>query len=154
MVSILDIEGQMNQGDNEILIRETALTSNTYRQGSAIAAYANNLNIYAQIREIYVDFFRKYWYKDNVDKTNEAMTDALKNADVLRPNYIWTGLTAEEHNPLGEYVLTLDFPIQDSEMKAFFKRVRCGDLEFLCRYPKNEITAHELLKGIIDSYEM
>ena len=35
MSSILDIEGQMNQGDNEILIRETALTSNPYRQGSA-----------------------------------------------------------------------------------------------------------------------
>lgn len=150
MASILDIEGQMNQGDNEILIRETALTNNPYRQGATITAYANNLNIYAQIREIYVDFFREYWYKDNIDKTNESMTDALKKAGVLRPNYIWTGLTAEEHNPLGEYVLTLDFPIQDSAMKAFFKRVRCGDLEFLCRYPKNETNAHELLKGIID----
>ena len=151
MASILDIEGQMNQGDNEILIRETALTSNPYRQGSTIAAYANNLNIYAQIREIYVDFFKKYWYKDNVDKTNQSMTDAFKKA---LPNYIWAGLTAEEHNPLGEYVLTLDFPIQDSELKAFFKRVRCGDLEFLCRYPKNETNSLELLKGIIDEYEM
>ena len=91
--------------------------------------------------KIYVDFFTEYWHKDNVDKTNEMMTDELERAGVVGTNEgitrIWTGLTAEEHNSLGEYVLTLDFPPKNSEMNEFFRRVMTGDLEFLCRYPQN-----------------
>ncbi len=150
MVGIFDIDGQINYGDNVVIIREPALKNNPYREGATIDAYSRNLNVYVQIMNIYVDFFSDHWYKGNVDKTNESMTKALEEVGILGPNRIWTGLTAEEHNTLGEYVLTLDFPIKDSEMKAFFKRVRCGDLEFLCRYPKNDTNAHELLKGIID----
>jgi hypothetical protein len=104
---------------------------------------------------IYVDFFTEYWCKDNVDKTNEMMTKELERVGIVGTNgkigitTIWTGLTAEEHNALGEYVLALDFPPKNSEMSEFFKRVMIGDLEFLCRYPQNGTSAKELLKGVV-----
>lgn len=149
MVCILDdIDITMNNVDNEVF-RKAALANNSYREGSSIENYSKNLSVYVQVMNIYVDFFKEFWYRDDVDKTNEHMTKELERVGVLGPNIIWTGLTLEEHNSLGEYVLTLDFPINDSAMKNFFDRVRCGELEFLCRYSKNCTNSLELLKDIV-----
>lgn len=155
VMSILDdIDTIMDRGDN-VAIRWSALKDNSYREDSSIEEYSGRLSIYLQVMGIYVDFFTEYWCKDNVDKTNEMMTKELERVGIVGTNgnigitRIWTGLTAEEHNALGEYVLALDFPPKNSEMSEFFKRVMIGDLEFLCRYPKNGTNAMELLKGVV-----
>lgn len=145
-ISILaPIDDQLNFGDNYVT-RMEKLSDNPYREGSSIEDYLHNLNIYAQIMKIYVDFFTEYWYEDNVEKTNEKMKERLKKAGIIG----WSGLTAEENNPLGEYVLALDLPVKRSDMETFFERVRCGDLEFLCRYCKTEYAtcAWDLLKEV------
>ena len=151
LISILaDIDDQLNHGDN-IIGRIKTLSDNPYREGSSVEDYLHNLNIYAQVMKIYVCFFSDYWYKDDVDKTNEMMSNELERVGLYGPNTyrIWSGLTAEENNSLGEYVLSLDLPIKDSDMKNFFNRVRSGDLAFLCRYPYNGTDAFELLKGVV-----
>jgi hypothetical protein len=145
LISILaPIDDQLNFGDNYVT-RMEKLSDNPYREGSSVEDYLHNLNIYAQIMKIYVDFFTEYWYEDNVEKTNEKMKERLEKAGIIG----WSGLTAEENNSLGKYVLSLDLPIKDSDMKEFFNRVRSGDLEFLCRYPYNGTDAFELLKGVV-----
>ena len=145
LISILaPIDDQLNFGDNYVT-RMEKLSDNPYREGLSIEDYLHNLNIYAQIMKIYVDFFTEYWYEDNVEKTNEKMKERLEKAGIIG----WSGLTAEENNSLGKYVLSLDLPIKDSDMKEFFNRVRSGDLEFLCRYPYNGTDAFELLKGVV-----
>lgn len=146
LISILaDLDDQLNYGDNKVT-RMEKLSDNPYREGLSIEDYLHNLNIYAQIMKIYVDFFTEYWYEDNVEKTNEKMKERLKKAGIIG----WSGLTAEENNPLGEYVLALDLPVKRSDMETFFERVRCGDLEFLCRYCKTEYAtcAWDLLKEV------
>lgn len=146
LISILaPIDDQLNFGDNYVT-RMEKLSNNPYREGLSIEDYLHNLNIYAQIMKIYVDFFTEYWYEDNVEKTNEKMKERLKKAGIIG----WSGLTAEENNPLGEYVLALDLPVKRSDMETFFERVRCGDLEFLCRYCKTEYAtcAWDLLKDV------
>jgi hypothetical protein len=146
LISILaPIDDQLNFGDNYVT-RMEKLSGNPYREGLSIEDYLHNLNIYAQIMKIYVDFFTEYWYEDNVEKTNEMMKERLKKAGIIG----WSGLTAEENNPLGEYVLALDLPVKRSDMETFFERVRCGDLEFLCRYCKTEYAtcAWDLLKEV------
>ena len=146
LISILaPIDDQLNFGDNYVT-RMEKLSDNPYREGLSIEDYLHNLNIYAQIMKIYVDFFTEYWYEDNVEKTNEKMKERLKKAGIIG----WSGLTAEENNPLGKYVLALDLPVKRSDMETFFERVRCGDLEFLCRYCKTEYAtcAWDLLKEV------
>lgn len=146
LISILaPIDDQLNFGDNYVTKMEK-LSDNPYREGLSIEDYLHNLNIYAQIMKIYVDFFTEYWYEDNVEKTNEMMKERLKKAGIIG----WSGLTAEENNPLGEYVLALDLPVKRSDMETFFERVRCGDLEFLCRYCKTEYAtcAWDMLKEV------
>ena len=151
LISILaPIDDQLNFGDNYVT-RMEKLSDNPYREGSSIEDYLHNLNIYAQIMKIYVDFFTEYWYEDNVEKTNEMMNKELERAGIFGPNIrIWSGLTAEENNSLGKYVLSLDLPVKRSDMDAFFDRVRRGDLEFLCRYCKTEYatSAWDLLKEV------
>lgn len=146
LISILaPIDDQLNFGDNYVT-RMEKLSDNPYREGLSIEDYLHNLNIYAQIMKIYVDFFTEYWYEDNVEKTNEKMKERLKKTGIIG----WSGLTAEENNPLGEYVFALDLPVKRSDMETFFERVRCGDLEFLCRYCKTEYAtcAWDLLKEV------
>ena len=146
LISILaPIDDQLNFGDNYVT-RMEKLSDNPYREGLSIEDYLHNLNIYAQTMKIYVDFFTEYWYEDNVEKTNEKMKERLKKAGIIG----WSGLTAEENNPLGKYVLALDLPVKRSDMETFFERVRCGDLEFLCRYCKTEYAtcAWDLLKEV------
>ena len=152
LISILaPIDDQLNFGDNYVT-RMEKLSDNPYREGSSIEDYLHNLNIYAQIMKIYVDFFTEYWYEDNVEKTNEIMNKELERVGLYGPNTfrIWSGLTAEEHSSLGKYVLSLDLPVKRSEMEEFFERVRCGDLEFLCRYSRSQYgtCALELLKDV------
>ena len=146
LISILaPIDDQLNFDDNKVT-RMEKLSDNPYREGLSIEDYLHNLNIYAQIMKIYVDFFTEHWYEDNVEKTNEMMKERLEKAGIIG----WSGLTAEENNPLGEYVLALDLPVKRSDMETFFERVRCGDLEFLCRYCKTEYAtcAWDLLKEV------
>ena len=146
LISILaPIDDQLNFGDNYVT-RMEKLSDNPYREGLSIEDYLHNLNIYAQIMKIYVDFFTEYWYEDNVEKTNEMMKERLEKAGIIG----WSGLTAEENNSLGKYVLSLDLPVKRSDMDAFFDRVRRGDLEFLCRYCKTEYAtcAWDLLKEV------
>lgn len=146
LISILaPIDDQLNFDDNKVT-RMEKLSDNPYREGLSIEDYLHNLNIYAQIMKIYVDFFTEYWYEDNVEKTNEKMKERLEKAGIIG----WSGLTAEENNPLGEYVLALDLPVKRSDMETFFERVRRGDLEFLCRYCKTEYAtcAWDLLKEV------
>ena len=146
LISILaPIDDQLNFGDNYVT-RMEKLSDNPYREGLSIEDYLHNLNIYAQIMKIYVDFFTEYWYEDNVEKTNEKMKERLEKAGIIG----WSGLTAEENNSLGKYVLSLDLPVKRSDMEMFFERVRRGDLEFLCRYCKTEYTicAWDLLKDV------
>ena len=146
LISILaDLDDQLNYGDNK-MTRMEKMSDNPYREGSSIEDYLHNLNIYVQIMKIYVDFFTEYWYEDNVEKTNEMMKERLKKAGIIG----WSGLTAEENNPLGKYVLSLDLPVKRSDMETFFERVRCGDLEFLCRYCKTEYAtcAWDMLKEV------
>ena len=146
LISILaPIDDQLNFGNNYVT-RMEKLSDNPYREGLSIEDYLHNLNIYAQIMKIYVCFFSDYWYKDDVDKTNEKMKERLEKAGIIG----WSGLTAEENNTLGEYVLALDLPVKRSDMETFFERVRCGDLEFLCRYCKTEYAtcAWNLLKEV------
>ena len=152
LISILaPIDDQLNFGDNYVT-RMEKLSDNPYREGLSIEDYLHNLNIYAQIMKIYVDFFTEYWYEDNVEKTNEMMNKELERVGIFGPNIfrIWSGLTAEENNSLGKYVLSLDLPVKRSDMDAFFDRVRRGDLEFLCRYCKTEYatSAWDLLKEV------
>ena len=59
----------------------------------------------------------------------------------------WPGLTEAENNPLGEYVLSLDYPAKVHEIQEFFKRVMAGDLEFLCKYPFDGTNAYDLIKS-------
>ena len=78
LISILaDIDDQLNYGDN-IIGRIKTLSDNPYREGSSVEDYLHNLNIYAQVMKIYVCFFSDYWYKDDVDKTNEMMSKELE----------------------------------------------------------------------------
>ena len=145
LISILaDIDDQLNYGDN-IIGRIKTSSNNPYREGSSVEDYFHNLTIYVQVMKIYVDFFTDYWYKDNVAKTNEKMIERLEEVGITG----WSGLTEKDNNPLGEYVLSLDLPIKDSEMKEFFNRVIRGDLKFLCRYPHNDTNAWELTRNII-----
>lgn len=136
----------MNGGDNAMR-RKATLISNPYREDLSIDIYARYLDIYRRVMNSYADFFCSNWYKDDVKKTNEVMAQELEEAGVSSG---WTGLTEEENNPLGWYVITLDFPVTSSQMREFFKRVMTGDLEFLCRYPIQETNAKNLIRENID----
>jgi len=147
MTSILDDpEVIMNGGDNAMR-REATLISNPYREDLSIDIYARYIDIYRRVMNSYADFFCSNWYKDDVKKTNEAMAQELEEAGVSSG---WTGLTEGENNPLGWYVITLDFPVTSSQMREFFRRVMTGDLEFLCRYPIQETNAQQLIRENID----
>ena len=136
----------MNGGD-KAMRRKATLISNPYREDLSIDIYARYLDIYRRVMNSYADFFCSNWYMDDVKKTNEVMAQELEEAGVSSG---WTGLTEEENNPLGWYVITLDFPVTSSQMREFFKRVMTGDLEFLCRYPIQETNAKNLIRENID----
>ena len=106
--------------------------------------YAKLVDVYARVMTSYVKFFIKYWNENDVNETNKLMTEELGRVGI----YGWTGLTAKENNPLGEYVLSLDCPATVESMKEFFKRVVKGDLEFRCRFPIDNTNALELIKTL------
>lgn len=123
--------------------RENAIANNPYRENMDADTYSRYLDVYAKVATFYADFFAWYWYKDNVEKTNEKMIEAMGKVGLNK----WSGLTEAENNPLGEYVLSLDYPAKISDIKDFFKRVTMGDLEFLCRYPIDDTDSYDLIRG-------
>ena len=148
-MSILDPEHQLDRGTNNIK-RLCALKDNPYRGEMSMTEYARYLDIYARVAESYAKFFEDFWYRDDVEMTNEKMTEELVRTEVFTSGYIWTGLTEEENKPLGEYVLALDCPVTTDAMQEFFRRVMMGDLEFRCRYPMDGTTAQKLIRENID----
>ena len=64
------MEETMNFGDN-ILYRDNAIANNPYREDMDADTYSRYLDVYAKVATFYADFFAWYWYKDNVEKTNE-----------------------------------------------------------------------------------
>lgn len=144
-ISILsDIEDQMNNGDN-VVIRMSALQDNPYRENLSIEDYIKYLDVYTKVALSYAEFFQDYWYKDNVDMTNQKMIEELERVGIRG----WSGLSEEENNPLGEYVISLDSPVTTTTMKEFFKRVMMGDLEFRCRYPIGDTSALDLVRHYV-----
>ena len=149
-MSILDdIETILAKGDEAINhyqnanYRENAIANNPYREDMDADTYSRYLDVYAKVATFYADFFAWYWYKDNVEKTNEKMIEAMGKVGLNK----WSGLTEAENNPLGEYVLSLDYPAKVPEIQEFFKRVMAGDLEFLCKYPFDGTNAYDLIKS-------
>ena len=124
--------------------RENAIANNPYREDMDADTYSRYLDVYAKVATFYADFFAWYWYKDNVEKTNEKMIEAMGKVGLNK----WSGLTEAENNPLGEYVLSLDYPAKISDIKDFFKRVMMGDLEFLYRYPIDDTDSFDLIRGV------
>ena len=144
-ISILsDIEDIMNNGDN-VVIRMSALQDNPYRENLSIEDYIKYLDVYTKVALSYAKFFQDYWYKDNVDRTNQKMIEELERVGIRG----WSGLSEEENNPLGEYVISLDSPVTTTTMKEFFKRVMMGDLEFRCRYPIGDTSALDLVRHYV-----
>lgn len=118
------------------------------REQHTIDDYARCLAVYKDVMQSYVDFFAKYWVKDDVNKTNRLMTEELANKGLVNQSRQWTGLSEEENNPLGEYVLHLDYPASWSDIHDFFQRVETGDLEFRCRYPIGDTNALDMIKDL------
>ena len=146
MRSIVDdfdvqFEGIRNISKRSKIERESPMAV-SLREKHTIDEYARCLAVYKEVMQSYVQFFIDYWVKDDVNETNRLMTEELENVGIVG----WTGLTEEENNPLGEYVLLLDYPISWSNMKAFFERVLSGDLEFRCRYPIGNTNARDMIK--------
>lgn len=131
----------MNNGDN-VVIRMSALQDNPYRENLSIEDYIKYLDVYTKVALSYAEFFQDYWYKDNVDRTNQKMIEELERVGIRG----WSGLSEEGNNPLGEYVISLDSPVTTTTMKEFFKRVMMGDLEFRCRYPIGDTSALDLVR--------
>ena len=124
--------------------RDNAIANNPYREDMDADTYSRYLDVYAKVATFYADFFAWYWYKDNVEKTNEKMIEAMGKVGLNK----WSGLTEAENNPLGEYVLSLDYPAKISDIKDFFKRVMMGDLEFLYQYPIDDTDSFDLIRGV------
>lgn len=129
-----------HESDNEVK-RHIAVRENSYREGLSIEEYARYTSVYATVVESYVKFFERFWHEDDVESTNADMIKELARVGITG----WSGLTAEENNPLGEYILSLDCPATATQMKEFFKRVTMGDLEFHCRYPIGNTDALTLI---------
>lgn len=146
MRSIVDdfdvqFEGIRNISKRSKIERESPMAV-SLREKHTIDEYARCLAVYKEVMQSYVQFFIDNWVKDDVNKTNRLMTEELEKVGIVG----WTGLTEEENNPLGEYVLLLDYPISWSNMKAFFERILSGDLEFRCRYPIGNTNARDMIK--------
>ena len=143
-MSILSSFEDILARQDNFVFRGAVLANNPYRENMEIEKYTMLLSVYEKVSISYVDFFIKYWHKDDVSKTNELMIRELERVGLTR----WNGLLEEENNPLGEYVLSLDFPAKVSDVKDFFGRVMMGDLEFRCRYPIGDSNAFDLIKSI------
>ena len=141
-ISILSpIEDVLNFGDN-YLYRKNVLENN--QEELEVETYSNYFDVYAKVATFYINFFARYWYRDNSSMTTDRMIAEMKKVGING----WKGVTDAENNPLGEYVLTLDYPAKTTDIKEFFERVINGDLEFLNRYPIDHTNAFELIKSI------
>ena len=142
-MSILDDEDVVIQRINNSSMTKIYMP-NEQRGELSPTEYAKWINVYALVMTSYVKFFVKCWNAEDVNATNKLMMEELEGVGL----YGWIGLTEEENNALGKYVLTLDCPTTAEEMKGFFKRVIKGDLEFRCRYPMDDSNAYELIKSL------
>ena len=142
-MSILDDEDVVIQGLSNSSMSKIYIPNEQRGELSPIV-YAEWANVYAHVMTSYVKFFIKCWNKNDVNETNKLMNEELERVGI----HGWIGLTAEENNPLGKYVLSLDCPVSAADMREFFKRVVKGDLEFRCRYPINDTNALELIKTL------
>ena len=133
-----------NNIENSAFSRE-ATARNAYREVLPIEDYIACLSIYTEVMQSYARFFVEYWYRDDVETTNRKMIEELERCGIKG----WAGLTEEENNPLGEYVLTLDCPATTTQIREFFERVTMGDLEFRCRYPIGDSDAFEMIKDYL-----
>lgn len=144
-MSILSSLEDISARQDNSIFRSAVLANNPYLENQDIDKYAKLLSVYEKVSVSYAEFFIKYWRKDDVSKTNELMIGELERVSIITG---WEGLLEAENNPLGEYVLSLDFPAKYSDIKAFFKRVMSGDLEFRSRYPIGDSDAFALIKSI------
>lgn len=134
---------------NRLTFEQTSPMAVSLREKHSINEYARCLTVYKEVMQSYVQFFIDYWVKDNVNETNRLMTEELERVGIINQHRLWISrITEEENNPLGEYVLQLDYPISWSDMKVFFDRVMSGDLEFRCRYPIGDTDAFEMIKQL------
>lgn len=142
-MSILDDEDVVIQRINNSYMSRIYIPNEQRGELSPIE-YGKWIDVYARVMTSYVKFFIKCWNENDVNETNKFMIEELERVGL----YGWSGLTAEENTPLGEYVLSLDCPATIEEIKEFFKRVVMGDLEFRCRYPIDNTNALELIKTL------
>ena len=144
-MSILSSFEDISARQDNFVFRSAVLANNPYLENQDINKYAKLLSVYKEVSVSYAEFFIRCWRKDDVTQTNELMIGELEKVGITTG---WKGLPEAENNPLGEYVLSLDFPAKYSDIKAFFKRVMSGDLEFWCRYPIGDSNAFDLIRSI------
>ena len=94
MSVLSQMEETMNFGDN-VLLRKNAIANNPYREDLDADIYSKYLDVYAKVATFYTNFFLCYWYKDNVEKTNEKMITEMEKVALCN----WSGLSKTENNP-------------------------------------------------------
>lgn len=72
-----DVDDSMNNDDN-MDIRMFAIQDNPYRVNLSIEEYIQYLGVYTKVALSYAEFFRDYWDKDDVAKTNQKMIEELE----------------------------------------------------------------------------
>ena len=96
---------------NRLTFEQTSPMAVSLREKHSINEYARCLTVYKEVMQSYVQFFIDYWVKDNVNETNRLMTEELERVGIINQHRLWISrITEEENNPLGEYVLQLDYP--------------------------------------------
>lgn len=144
-MSILDNEDTLLNNANNCA-KYSPLRANK-RSGLSAKDYKRIVDVYYAISESYIHFFEENWFEDNIEETNcRVLKDLQKN---MSPTFSGDCFDSKEQaKDVAEYVLTLPFPAELDTMKTFFKEVTSGRLEFLCRYPIEDSTCINLIKGL------
>ncbi|MBQ0085222.1 MAG: hypothetical protein KBS65_03155 [Prevotella sp.] len=143
-MTLLDTKGKINNIGNWA---KYAQKRSEWRGGLSTKQYKNIIDVYYLVSESYINFFEENWFEDDVVETNSRiLKDLQKN---MSPTFSGNCFDSKEQaKDVAEYVLTLSFPADLDTMKAFFKEVISGKLEFRCRYPIADSTALDLIKGL------
>ena len=144
-MTILDTKGEINNIGNWA---KYAQKRAEWRGGLSAKQYKNIIEVYYLVSESYINFFGENWFEDDVVETNSRI---LRDLQKNMPLKTFSGDcfdSKEQAKDVAEYVLTLPFPADLDTMKAFFKEVIRGKLEFRCRYPIADSTALDLIKGL------
>lgn len=143
-MTILDIEGTMNNADN---CAKYAPTRAERRSGLSAEQYKNIIDVYFLLSQSYILFFEENWFEDDLEETNRRiLADLQKNMSPTLSGDCFN--SKEQAKDVAEYVLTLPFPAELDTMKDFFKEVTSGKLEFRCHYPIGDSTCIDLIKGL------